>query len=93
MKSVSDHIRDHLLKDMDFGEVGDKADDYESLKASEWSSEFEQLMRNRLIMGRFRYGRMDRTDQLNYDRIGSAIFQAWRRCSKMCRTVPRLPCR
>jgi hypothetical protein len=29
---------------------------YNQLKQLEWSSEFEQLMRNRLIMGYFRYG-------------------------------------
>jgi hypothetical protein len=29
--------------------------DLDSLRQSEWSSEFEQLMRNRLIMGYFRY--------------------------------------
>jgi hypothetical protein len=30
----------------------------EVLKATEWSPSFEQLMRNRLIMGSFRYGRV-----------------------------------
>ena len=30
-------------------------------------------MRTRLLMGRYRYGRMDRTTDTNYDRIGSAL--------------------
>jgi hypothetical protein len=32
--------------------------DYTSLKKTEWSPEFEKLMRNRLILGGLRYGRM-----------------------------------
>lgn len=32
--------------------------DLNALKKSEWSEEFEKLMRNRLIMGAFRYGKM-----------------------------------
>lgn len=31
---------------------------YEELKISEWSPEFEQLMRNRLVLGAIRYGKM-----------------------------------
>jgi hypothetical protein len=30
-------------------------------------------MRNRLLMGRYRYGLMQRTDALQYDRVGSAM--------------------
>lgn len=73
MKRINDHIRDRLEEVIDCRPVGDKAENRDSLLCSEWSSDFEQLMRNRLLMGRFRYGRMDRTDQRNYDRIGSAI--------------------
>ena len=54
MKSVSDHIRAHLLQiapDVD-------SDSYAALQVSEWSVEFEQLMRNRLIMGSIRYNKM-----------------------------------
>lgn len=32
--------------------------DFENLKKSEWSPEFEKLMRNRLILGSIRYGVM-----------------------------------
>lgn len=33
------------------------------LKKTEWSDEFEQLMRNRLLMGAFRYGLMERKSE------------------------------
>lgn len=42
------------------------------LKQSEWSSEFEQLMRARLLMGRFRYGAMNNPAKGSYDCIASA---------------------
>lgn len=48
----------------------------EELKESEWSPEFEKLMRNRLIMGSIRYGRMSHNGvpvagKPKYDRINS----------------------
>lgn len=52
-------------------------DDYllEELKYTEWSPEFEKLMRNRLILGALRYGRMGHRsipkDKPKYDRCGS----------------------
>jgi len=72
-KRVNDHIRDRLLSGVISSPVGDKAESHNDLCRTEWSPEFEQLMRNRLLIGRFRYGRMDRVEQRNYDRIGSAI--------------------
>lgn len=40
---------------------------------SEWSPKFESLMRNRLILGSFRYGFLSSKDKSTYDRVGSAI--------------------
>ena len=71
--SIHNRIRSHLLSCIDLTPVGDKAESEESLRSSEWSMEFETLMRNRLLMGRFRYGRLDRTTNTGYDRIGSMI--------------------
>uniref|UniRef100_A0A6M3IDD0 Uncharacterized protein n=1 Tax=viral metagenome TaxID=1070528 RepID=A0A6M3IDD0_9ZZZZ len=48
---VSEYIREHL-----YNSLTRKIPDLENLKKTEWSDEFERLMRNRLIMGRFRYG-------------------------------------
>lgn len=46
---------------------------FESLKKSEWCKEFETLMRNRLLMGAFRYGEMNSPNKPKYDRINSII--------------------
>ena len=54
MKTVTDHIREHVL--LTAGCIERKPlPDLDSLHQSEWFPEFEQLMRNRLIMGAFRY--------------------------------------
>lgn len=49
--------------------------DLKKLKESEWSNEFEQLMRNRLLMGSLRYGCMGHGSipkgKPKYDRIKS----------------------
>jgi hypothetical protein len=53
MERVSDHIRNHLLEGL---EMPDSIPSLDILQKTEWSEEFENFMRNRLIMGRFRYG-------------------------------------
>lgn len=40
----------------------------EELRESEWCEEFEQLMRNRLIMGAIRYGKLNEQDKPTYER-------------------------
>jgi hypothetical protein len=44
---------------------------YEDLAKTEWSPEFEELMRNRLVMGALRYGRLKAPCKKNWDRIPS----------------------
>lgn len=46
----------------------------EALYDSEWSSEFEQLMRNRLVMGALRYGRIRKHGggKRGYNRLAGA---------------------
>lgn len=46
---------------------------YEELKKTEWSEEFERLMRNRLIIGALRYGRIGAANKPQYDRVSSMI--------------------
>lgn len=41
------------------------------LRLTEWSPRFERLMRNRLIMGALRYGRLGSEGKPKYDRIES----------------------
>lgn len=43
-------------------------EDLEELRASEWSPKFERLMRNRLIVGAIRYGRLGANGKPDYDR-------------------------
>lgn len=43
----------------------------EDLRKSEWSQEFEELMRNRLIMGALRYGKIGVPNKPKYDRVSS----------------------
>jgi len=43
------------------------------MQDSQWSPKFEQLMRNRLIMGALRYGRMNASGKPKYDVIPSMI--------------------
>ena len=44
-------------------------ENYDDLDKSEWSYEFERLMRNRLILGAFRYGKIGAKNKPKYDRI------------------------
>ena len=50
-----------------------KVSSYEELKETEWSVIFENLMRNRLIMGAIRYGRIGTVGKPQYNRIESMI--------------------
>ena len=45
----------------------------EELRKSEWSDEFEELMRNRLIVGSFRYGLLKDSNKPSYKRVSSII--------------------
>ena len=69
----TEYMRARLTAGIHADHPGTKRESLESLRQSEWSPEFERLMRNRLIMGRYRYGLMQRTDALQYDRVGSAM--------------------
>jgi hypothetical protein len=69
MKSVTDHIREHLLTNKGLVDT-QLLPSIECLAVSEWSTEFEQLMRNRLIFGAYRYGVMKK-EARQYDRVGS----------------------
>jgi hypothetical protein len=59
MQTVTEHIRYRLLY------LGDLI----VRQWSEWSFEFEQFMRNRLIMGSFRYGRLGAKGKPQFDRV------------------------
>ena len=46
------------------------------LRRTQWSPEFEELMRNRLIVGSIRYGLLNDKTKRKYDRIDSVIKRA-----------------
>lgn len=72
MKRVNDHIRDNLLKDVNLNDsLMNKS--IEELKRISWSPEFETLMRNRLLVGAFRYGLLNEEGKPAFDSVGSAI--------------------
>jgi hypothetical protein len=45
----------------------------DALYASEWSPEFEMLMRNRLVMGAMRYGLLGDKNKPAYNRVDNAV--------------------
>lgn len=47
--------------------------DFNKLTLSEWSNKFETLMRNRLIMGAYRYGVLNNMNKPTYNRVESMI--------------------
>ncbi len=72
--TVTAHIREHLLQQCGYHAHRRAAvPPLEQLRETEWVAEFESLMRNRLIMGRFRYGPMRDPAKANYDTVGACI--------------------
>ncbi len=45
----------------------------DEIRNVQWSKEFETYMRNRMVMGYFRYGAIGRQSKGEYDYIGSAV--------------------
>lgn len=69
--SVHDLIRDRLLQKAGLKERVKPKFTLAELEASEWSTQFERLMRNRLLMGALRYGRINAPGKTPYLRIPS----------------------
>ena len=68
---LRDFLRQRLLAKVSETPLKNATENLTDLKASEWSSEFETLMRNRLLMGRFRYGKMSDPAKGSFDCISS----------------------
>lgn len=64
---VTDYLRDRLLSESNFGNP--LKDSLEELRASEWSPEFERHMRDRLIVGAFRYGKLSAPNKPRYNHV------------------------
>lgn len=68
MKTVTQHIRDHLL--LNAGVVStNKLPDLDSLRQTEWSPKFELLMKDGLLMGAFRYGLLKAPGKKQFNRM------------------------
>lgn len=74
-KTVFDHLRTRLLDRAGVGPTP-KVRDLATMRKTEWSSDFERLMRNRLLMGAFRYGSMSDPAKGQFDCLGSIIDRA-----------------
>lgn len=48
----------------------------EHLRLGQWNEDFEQLMRNRLVMGAFRYGTFEEQKHLRRDNVPSILKHA-----------------
>lgn len=70
MITAHDAIRQHMEKSL-FPESPVPMPPIEELRETEWSPRFEELMRNRLVVGAFRYGRLHAAGKPKWDRIGS----------------------
>lgn len=71
-KTVTEHLRARLLREPPAPVPLDE------MQATEWSPTFEGLMRRRLIVGGYRYGRLGDLDRPAYDTIGSIKKRAER---------------
>lgn len=76
-KTVTDHIREHLEKNLNLlieSESKPKysQDDVENFFTTQWCGEFERVRKYQMVMGTFRYGKYQ-DSTVKFDRIGSAI--------------------
>lgn len=68
--TVHDQLRESILSRSGVAD-GLRKPDLECMMTTEWSPEFEKLMRNRLLMGCFRYGSLQQANKPKYDKINS----------------------
>ncbi len=75
MQTITDHIRANLLSNLGVFDRRSPLPDLDVLRESQRSLVFETLCRNRMVLGAFRYGLIDRQriTKSPYDNIGSAI--------------------
>lgn len=71
--TVFEYLREHLLGNLGLpAQPIRRLPDLDTLRETEWSPEFEQLCRNRLILGAFRYGRFEDPEKWKSDLIAGA---------------------
>jgi hypothetical protein len=70
MKTIHDILRERILA----GQVYQESK-LDQLRRTEWSPEFEQLMRNRLITGCWRYGPFRKQNRTTQQIVQSIIYR------------------
>jgi hypothetical protein len=68
MKTITEHLREHLYLSLGYVEKK-RLPDLGTLQKTEWCPEFEKYRLNRLIMGAFRYGLLGAKNKTQWDRI------------------------
>ena len=61
-KLIRKHLTKDILLDVEILQL-------QALRGTEWSYLFERLMRNRLLQGAFRYGKINKEGKSDYDRL------------------------
>jgi hypothetical protein len=72
LKTVLQHIRDGMNIPEDFVLASSFKPSLDDLRSSEWNSDFERLMRNRLIFGAMRYGDFKSKKKITYNYLRRA---------------------
>lgn len=70
MKTVLEHIRERMYERMRMPADKKEITVHADLRKTEWCSEFEEHMRDRLVMGAFRYGKIGAPGKPEWDRVG-----------------------
>lgn len=69
MPTIHQHLRRHLEESLGLPQTP-LAAPFEELWETEWDSHFERLMRNKLVFGSVRYGRLGDPSKPQWDRLG-----------------------
>ena len=70
--TVMEHLRRHVSDAVGVPAIAGGVPPLDVLRGAQWSTAFEAAMRNRLLMGAFRYGDLRRQDLGAYDLPGEA---------------------
>lgn len=66
-RSVNNHLRQRIYRQCGVVDCPENSVNLEDLMQTEWNAEFENLMRNRLLMGALRYGLMKDPEKAKYN--------------------------
>lgn len=70
-KPVNHHLREKIYRECGVVDCPQNLVDLRDLMMTEWNEEFEELARNRLVMGALRYGLFRDPEKAAYDYLGA----------------------